>query len=346
LDVIEGFWAGAYASASVAHWPSLVEQLGGWGNLEALDHRDLCAAGISKETALQWCRPTVIRSRGTILSVQDERYPSVLRQVVGAPPLLFVQGDLRCLNRRCVAVVGTRSCTGYGASLARRLGHGLASGGIVVVSGLARGIDGHAHRGALQVGVTVAVLGHGLDHTSPSTHRRLRAEICSRGGAVVSSWRDEVAPRRYTFPRRNRWIAGMSEATVVVEAPLPSGALYTAEASLDMGRDTYAVPGAPSQATSRGCNRLIRDTPTLVLDDVDDFVSMRTGMLPPDRQAWLCRLFAGESVEQIARSRGISTVELLGEIAVMEAYGQVVRLPGQRYVPSGGGPSPRPANFE
>jgi len=254
LNVIGGFWAGAYsASASWVHWPSLVERLGGWSHLESVSSGELCEAGVAREMALQWCRPAEVRSRGTILTVQDERYPAVLREVVGAPPLLFVEGDLPCLNRRCVAVVGTRSCTGYGASLARRLGHGLASGGIVVVSGLARGIDGHAHRGALEMGATVAVLGHGLGHTSPSSHRGLRADICRHGGAVVSSWKDDVPPRRYTFPRRNRWIAGMSEATVVVEAPLPSGALYTAEASLEMGRDTLGgqYEWSPSTADTR-----------------------------------------------------------------------------------------------
>ena len=215
-----------------------------------------------------------------------------------------------------------------------------------MVSGMARGIDGHAHRGALETGQTIAVLGHGLDFTAPSSHRRLRADICRGGGAIVSSWRDSVPPRRHTFPQRNRWIAGLSEATVVVEAPIPSGALYTAEAALDIGRDTYAVPGAPNQVNSRGCNRLIRDTPTFVLDDLDQFLAARTGMLPPSRREWLRRLFDGEAVGQIARSRGMSPVELLRELAIMEAYGQVVRLPGQRYVPGGGGQSAGHANFD
>ncbi len=346
MGAIRGFWAGAYACAVPQHWPTLAEHMGGWERIRAASPSDLRAVGVPGDIAEQWFSAPPIRSRGLIVPVDDPRYPAPLREVLGAPPLLFVQGDPSCLNRRCVAVVGTRGCSGYGATLARRLGNGLAAAGIVVVSGLARGIDSHAHRGALQTGQTVAVLGHGLDYTAPTSNRGLRSDICHYGGAVISSWRDDVPPRRYTFPRRNRWIAGLSEAVVVVEAPARSGALYTATAALDIGRDTYAVPGAPHQANSQGCNWLLKTSPTGVLDDVDEFLAMRTGMVPPDRAEWLRLLFDGEAVEQVAKTRGMSTVELLNELAIMEAYGQVVRMPGQRYAPGGGLQSPRHASSE
>ena len=336
MGSITGFWAGAYACAFPMHWPSLADQMGGWHKLGEASHDDLRAVGVPDRVVREWAHGAPIRSRGLILPVSDARYPAPLRHVHGAPPLLFVEGDPACLNRRCVAVVGTRGCSGYAATTARRLGNGLAAGGIVVVSGLARGVDGHAHRGALQTGQTIAVLGHGLDYTSPASNRMLRRDICHYGGAVISSWRDDVPPRRHTFPRRNKWIAGLSEAVVVVEAPLRSGALYTAEAALENGRDTYAMPGAPHQINAQGCNALLKHTPTQVLDDVDEFLSMRTGMLPPDREEWLRRLFEGDAVESVAQSRGISVVELLSELAVMEAYGQVVRMPGRRYAPGGG----------
>ena len=201
MGEIKGFWAGAYATAFPLFWPILAERMGGWDRVDQATASELLELDVPQGIVDEWFQAPPIRSVGLILPISDPRYPEPLRDILGPPPLLFVDGDPAVLNRRCVAIVGTRGCTGYGATMARRLGSGLAAGGIVIVSGLARGIDTQAHRGALQSGQTVAVLGHGLAYTAPSSNRGLREDICHYGGAVVSSWKDDIPPRRHTFPR-------------------------------------------------------------------------------------------------------------------------------------------------
>lgn len=186
------------------------------------------------------------------LARSDPGFPALLRAIHDPPPGLFLRGgaDEELVARPAVAVVGARACSAYGRQVARLLGRELAAAGLVVVSGLARGVDGEAHRGALEAGgPTVAVLGCGIDRDYPAAHRALAAEIAERG-LVVSEYAPGVAPAPWRFPARNRIVAGLCAATVVVEARERSGALITADLALEEGREVFAVPGEITSAVS------------------------------------------------------------------------------------------------
>jgi DNA processing protein len=184
---------------------------------------------------------------------------------------LFVRGDedLDLLERPVVAVVGARSCSPYGASVSRMLGRELAASGLVVVSGLARGVDGEAHRGALEPGgATIAVLGCGIDRVYPAAHTELARRV-AENGLIVSEYAPGVEPAPWRFPARNRIIAGLAAATVVVEARERSGALITADLALEEGREVFAVPGEITSALSAGTNALLRVGATALTSSAD-----------------------------------------------------------------------------
>ena len=205
-----------------------------------------------------------------ILTLQDAGYPNRLRNIYDPPCLLYVRGRLPAFDDEAsIAVVGTRDCTPYGISSAEKLGYGLAAGGAVVVSGLARGVDSAALRGALRAGGTVtAVLGNGLDVVYPPENRYLYEDVAA-AGALVSEYPPGTSPEARHFPVRNRIMSGLCVATLVVEAPARSGALITAGTALEQGRDVFAVPGPIDAPASVGCNRLIRDGAGLVTDAWD-----------------------------------------------------------------------------
>ena len=196
-----------------------------------------------------------------ILTVEDPDYPPRLRTIDLPPHVLFVRGDVAALHaRHAVAVVGTRRPSEAGRLTATRLGAGLAATGAVVVSGLAVGIDGAAHAAVVEEGaVTVAVLGGGHDRLFPTAHRRLAAAIVAAGGAIVSEFPPRTEPVPGLFPRRNRIISGLSDATVVVEAGARSGALITAGWALEQGRECFFVPGGIDSVTSAGCLAFLRE---------------------------------------------------------------------------------------
>lgn len=203
---------------------------------------------------------------------RDARFPELLAAIHDPPPVLYLRGagDDEILSRPSVAVVGARACSAYGRSVARSLGRELAAAGLVVVSGMARGIDGEGHRGALESnGVTVAVLGCGVDRDYPAAHAELARRICERG-LVVSEYEAGVEPAPWRFPARNRIIAGLCQATVIVEARERSGALITADFALEEGREVLAVPGEITSALSAGTNALLRlgATPVTCAGDV------------------------------------------------------------------------------
>ena len=205
-----------------------------------------------------------------ILTLQDAGYPNRLRNIYDPPCLLYVRGRLPAFDdEAAVAVVGTRDCTPYGVSCAEKLGHGVAAGGAVVVSGLARGIDSAALRGALRAGGTVAaVLGNGTDVIYPPENQYLYEDVAA-AGALVSEYPPGTPPDGRHFPVRNRILSGLSLAALVVEAPERSGALITAGTALEQGRDVFAVPGPIDAPASVGCNRLIRDGAGLASDAWD-----------------------------------------------------------------------------
>ena len=187
-------------------------------------------------------------------------FPPFLEAIHDPPAGLFVRGagDLELLSRPAVAVVGARACSGYGASVARSLGRELARAGLVVVSGMARGVDAEAHRGALDAGgPTVAVLGCGIDRDYPAAHAELARRIAA-AGLLVSEYAPGVEPAPWRFPARNRIVAGLCAATVVVEARERSGALITADFALEEGREVLTVPGEITAALSAGTNALLK----------------------------------------------------------------------------------------
>jgi DNA protecting protein DprA len=216
------------------------------------------------------------------LARSDDRFPSTLASVFDPPVGLFVRGEapLDLLDRPAVAIVGARACSSYGSHVARMLGRELTAAGLVVVSGMARGIDGEAHRGALEAGgATVAVLGCGVDRDYPAAHAQLARRICG-DGLVVSEYAPGVEPAPWRFPARNRIVAGLAQVTVVVEARAKSGALITADLALEEGREVYAVPGEITSALSAGTNALIRLGATVTTSAAD--VLEAFGLAPPE----------------------------------------------------------------
>ena len=214
---------------------------------------------------------------------RDRGFPPLLGAIHDPPAALFLRGnaEVDALSRPAVAVVGARACSAYGRSVGRALARELAGAGLVIVSGMARGIDGEAHRGALDAGgITVAVLGCGIDRDYPAAHGELARRICEHG-LVVSEYEPGVEPAPWRFPARNRIIAGLCAATVVVEARERSGALITADFALEEGRDVLAVPGEITSSLSAGTNALLRlgAAPATRAEDVLELY----GLDPPAR---------------------------------------------------------------
>jgi DNA processing protein len=276
-----------------------------------------------------------------IVGRDEPDYPAWLRRVYGPPPTIWVRGRLVAgEGEGAVAAVGSRAATGLGLAFARALGRDLAASGLAVVSGLARGIDAAAHRGALDAGGrTVAVLGSGLDRLYPAENGDL-ARAIEEKGAVVSEFPLGTGPWKWNFPRRNRVIAGWARATVVVEAGVRSGALSTAHAALDEGRDVMAVPGHPSQPASEGTNALLRDGAILVRGAGDVLGELGLApAAPPEATPGDEVLAALErdvpaGVDEIQARCGLALPALLARLAELEIASSVVRLPGGLFVRS------------
>ncbi len=216
----------------------------------------------------------------TILTSADADYPPPLRAASGRPLALYVKGDVTALAKAGIALIGTRRATTYGKDLANRLAFDLAKAGWAVVSGLALGIDAEAHRGALAAeGVTVGVIGSGLDRFYPEANRDLAREIVQKGGAVVSEFPFGRPPDRETFPIRNHVVAALARGVVAVEAPARSGTLITTAIAADLGRTVMAVPARVDSRMSAGCLQLIRDGAILVRH-ADDVLEAMSELLP------------------------------------------------------------------
>lgn len=199
----------------------------------------------------------------------EDGFPASLSTIADPPLALFARGEPRCLLRPAVAIVGARRCTTAGAEVAAALAGELAARGVVVVSGLARGIDTAAHRAAAATGVTVAVVGSGLARPYPAGNGGLVARIVESGGLLLSEYPPLAGARKHHFPERNRLISGLARGVVVVEAGEHSGSLITARLALEQGRDVCAVPGSVVNPVSRGCHRLLREGAALV-ESADD----------------------------------------------------------------------------
>lgn len=212
----------------------------------------------------------VARRGVRVIALEDEDYPGILKQSYDPPLVLYVWGELSETDRHAIGVVGSRRCTHYGMQASRQMAFQLASSGLTVVSGLARGIDTHAHEGAIAAkGRTIAVIGSGLGQIYPPENMGLAEKIADGYGAVVSEFPLQTPPSKKTFPMRNRIVACWSQGVLVVECPAWSGAMITAHLAGDLGRPIYAVPGPIDRPTSAGCHELIREGATLVTGGQD-----------------------------------------------------------------------------
>lgn len=290
----------------------------------------------------------LVRLRVGVLRLADAAYPRHLREIPLPPPVLYVRGALTAEDEWSVAVVGTRRATAYGRQITERLAAELAGQRITIVSGLARGIDTHAHTAALEAGGrTIAVLGCGPDLVYPPENARLAARIVEQGaGAIVTEFAPGTQPEAGNFPARNRLISGLSLGVLVTEAPEDSGALITTRFAAEQGRDVFAVPGNATSRSSLGANRLIQDGAKLVLEANDVLSELNLHMVPQQQEmrellpenateaAILEELSAaGEPrhIDAICRATGLGAAVVSGALVMMELKGLVVLVGPMTY---------------
>jgi len=307
-----------------------------------------------------------VRSMGAdILLLDDGVYPQLLREIFDPPITLYVRGEwAECLEPPCVAIVGSRRSSTYGQNAATMLARDLAQRGITVISGLARGIDAAAHKGALEAGGrTVAVMGTGLDQIYPRDHRRLAEEILEKRGALVSEFPLETPPAPQNFPYRNRVISGLSLGVVIVEAAENSGSLITARLALEQGREVFSVPGNITSRNSFGTNYLIKGAGAKLVQQWQDIVMEMPPeiaarlLLPPTKEkgagddltkqlelapgdlsnaeqaVW--RLLSADAplhIDALAEETKLSVPELTGALLALEMRELVRQLPGKCFV--------------
>jgi DNA processing protein len=293
------------------------------------------------------------RRRIEVRSILDRRYPRRLLTIADPPPLLYVAGSLHESDEMAIAVVGARRATPAGRLVTERLAHGLADAGFTIVSGLARGIDAAAHRGALAArGRTIAVLGCGLGSTYPPEHERLRRDI-EEHGAVLSELPLDAPPHSGHFPRRNRIISGLSFGVVVVEAAIDSGSLITAGLAAEQGREVFAVPGSVNSDTSRGTHALIKEGAALVeqaqdvidviLPQLEPAMKLRLSAAPvPDapvehlgnheRLVYDALSYEPLTVDHLLERTRLSVPSVMASLLSLELQQRVRQLPGQRYL--------------
>ncbi|WP_333984072.1 DNA-processing protein DprA [Ectopseudomonas khazarica] len=276
-----------------------------------------------------------------LLMWDDPRYPALLAELADAPPLLFVAGDPLVLEAPQLAMVGSRRASTPGLDNARAFARSLAAGGFVITSGLALGIDGAAHQGALDAGGrTIAVLGTGLQRLYPRRHERLAMQIADQGGALVSELPLDCPPQASNFPRRNRIISGLSLGVLVVEASPSSGSLITARLAAEQGREVYAIPGSIHHPGARGCHQLIRDGATLVESTEHVLEALRgwhalpvaPASAPPARveHPLLALLHAApHSTEALVQASGLPLAEVLAALTELELEGRVCSEAGR-----------------
>jgi DNA processing protein len=300
--------------------------------------------------------PRIEKAGVRVLTREDAEYPRNLREIYDPPIVLYVKGAFSERDALSIAIVGSRRTTLYGQEMGRKLAYQLARVGVTVVSGLARGIDTAAHKGALQAkGRTVAVIGCGIDIVYPAENQKLANEIVEKGGAVVTEFPFGVKPDRQNFPMRNRIVSGWSLGTVVVEANLTSGALITAGQAAEQGRQVFAVPGRADSILSRGTNKLIKDGAKLT-EDVEDILGEFEYLLPknvarpveatPDsggtkpalrlselEQKVMAQLGREEAaIDDIIRASGLTTASVSATLLALEMKRLVRQLPGKLYV--------------
>lgn len=276
----------------------------------------------------------------TLITLGDAAYPQTLLEIPDPPIMLYAKGNLALLGRPSIAVVGSRNATPQGLKTAEAFSQALSEAGWCVSSGMALGIDGAAHRGALRgVGSTIAVVGTGLDIVYPSRHRELAHEI-AENGVIVSEYALGTPSKASNFPRRNRIISGLAHGVLVVEANLESGSLITARLAGEQGRDVFAIPGSIHSPLSKGCHHLIKQGAKLV-DSIHDIIEELGAApisldVPDDKNGAEHPLldqmgFDIVDVESLVQSSGLTSSEVSAMLLTLELAGKVASLPGGRY---------------
>lgn len=286
--------------------------------------------------AMQWLQDPA----NHLITLADSDYPQALLEISDPPPLIYAKGQLQWLNTRGIAVVGSRNASTQGEKNAEDFSQALCQHGYTIISGMALGIDGAAHRGALKAnGATIAVVGTGLDIVYPSRHRDLAHQIVERG-VIISEFPLGTPSLAQNFPRRNRLISGLSVGCLVVEANIQSGSLITARLAGEQGREVFAIPGSIHSPLSKGCHQLIKQGAKLVdsiqdiVDEVGGTVSATPGSLLASAEAHPlldCMGYDPVSMESLVERSGLTSDNLSAMLLVLELENKVASLPGGRY---------------
>ena len=334
--------------------------------LEASGMRAVSAQSLATGKSMELAQEEMAKAadvKARIISLSDPEYPTRLKEIYDPPVILFVKGNVEILSQPGIAMVGTRHPTPYGMGMAERLGTDLANRGLVIISGMARGVDTASHRGAIAAkGKTVAVLGTGIDVMYPKENTRLADQILALGGALISEFPVGTAPTPQNFPIRNRIISGMSVGVVVVEAAEYSGTRITSRCALEQNRDVYAVPGNVTNKNSWGPNTLIKQGAKLVATWEDVWEELPTEIqlalgamhsessqpanaslfpddIPSPHEQKILRLLKAdqsthidELVEQLENE--ISSSEIFAALFELELSGKVRQMPGKNFVKS------------
>lgn len=294
------------------------------------------------EAALHWAA----EAGNSILTLADAAYPQALLQIADPPSLIYAKGDISLLNAPALAIVGSRTATPQGEANATAFAQSFSAAGLIVISGLALGIDAAAHRGALKgSGGTIAVVGTGADRIYPARNAALAREI-ARHGVVISEFPLGTPPAAHNFPRRNRLISGLARGVLVVEAAVDSGSLTTARLAAEQGREVFAIPGSIHSPTARGCHQLIKQGAKLVESAQDVLEELRWSVRVPvadassparaeedDEAGRLLRQMGFDPVDpdQLALRAGLTADALFAILTVLELDGRVARLAGGRF---------------
>ena len=296
------------------------------------------------QTGLQDTLTWLAQANNHLVTLADADYPKALLEIADPPPLLYAKGNLALLNKLSIAIVGSRNASVQGEKNAEAFAQGLAEHGLCIVSGLALGIDGAAHRGALKAkGDTIAVVGTGLDMVYPAQHRDLAHQIAS-SGLIISEFPLGTLSKPQNFPRRNRLISGLSLGCLVVEANLKSGSQITARLSAEQGREVFAIPGSIHSPLAKGCHQLIKQGAKLVdsLQDIVEELNLSKAVSAPvaeensptnqDQQMLLDAMaYDAISIETLVQLTGLTVSTLSSMLTLLELEGRITGLAGGQY---------------
>jgi DNA processing protein len=296
------------------------------------------------QTGLQDTLTWLAQANNHLVTLADTDYPKALLEIADPPPLLYAKGNLALLNKLSIAIVGSRNASVQGEKNAEAFAQGLAEHGLCIVSGLALGIDGAAHRGALKAkGDTIAVVGTGLDMVYPAQHRDLAHQIAS-SGLIISEFPLGTLSKPQNFPRRNRLISGLSLGCLVVEANLKSGSQITARLSAEQGREVFAIPGSIHSPLAKGCHQLIKQGAKLVdsLQDIVEELNLSKAVSAPlaeensptnqDQQTLLDAMaYDAISIETLVQLTGLTVSTLSSMLTLLELEGRITGLAGGQY---------------